>query len=192
MTSVAEADEADESKSVIGFQEELQNAKQLVEKGNLVEGIKLLHELAAATRVPAVFMQLGDAYNTLGEAEMAIATYSKAIAVPAEEPELMSETYAKRGRLFFDAGRFREAVDDFSQAVEFAPANSKLHYGRGLAALNMAREHPDRDAAHARVLDLAIKAFDRQFGLAKTIRSPATSEEWRNYLRGTLRKPSKI
>jgi tetratricopeptide (TPR) repeat protein len=158
MASYIVADEPTDKRAE--YLREFETAKQLVDDGNFAEGIKALNALAAKGRHPGVFMEIARCFKELGETEMALNAYSMALVTPGVQPELPLEAYLERGQLYLASGRFREAIDDFTQGIQMNPVNSELQYGRGLAVLNMVRNGPMRDGGSVVTIAQAIKSFD--------------------------------
>jgi len=72
---------------------------------------------------------LGDYYKDLGKSEMAIADYSRAIAINPK----YTEAYINRGIIYGNMGKWNEAISDYSKAVEIDPKSDQAYYDRGNA-----------------------------------------------------------
>jgi len=73
----------------------------------------------------------GDALNSIGDKEAAIAAYTTAINLYLAK----GAPLLKRGRLFLEDGKYRQAQKDFSQVIKLDPNNPAGYIARGEAYL---------------------------------------------------------
>ncbi len=124
------------------FQAEFRRANEaadsLMKDQKFNEAITEFNKVLALDRTyaPAHFGR-ARCFQAVGSKEDAIAAYSRAITSPGATnyQGLVPQSYLERGKLFLETGRYREAVDDFTQTVDQDPTNPEHYYQQGKALL---------------------------------------------------------
>lgn len=101
-----------------------------------------------------LFYDLGLAYSAKQQSHRGLVEYTKALGlVPPDQPHSIAEILIDRGIEFMEIGELPTALEDFHQAIELSPGNSRAWFHQG--------------CAHQRSnqLDLALKDFDRVLAL---------------------------
>jgi len=101
---------------------------RFVEAKNIFEGLAVLDENNAY-----VHGILGSIYQKAGDDEAAIGSYNTAIRLFHKDVSSL----VNRGELFLKAGKFQEAAEDFSKAIQLDPGkrNSASNRARLLVAI---------------------------------------------------------
>jgi tetratricopeptide (TPR) repeat protein/MFS family permease len=73
--------------------------------------------------------------GALGQADEAIAEYSKAIGL---EPTL-DQAYVNRGGVFNHLGQYQNAIRDYTEALRLVPEYAVAYYNRGIAHIGLAQ-----------------------------------------------------
>jgi tetratricopeptide (TPR) repeat protein len=74
------------------------------------------------------YHKLADAFETKGEQQKAIETYTKAIGISNEH----SESYMNRGYLFMQSGSYAKAIEDFNEVLKIKPEYFQAYTNRGI------------------------------------------------------------
>lgn len=116
---------------------------------------------------PAVYIELGQAYEGLWRYHDAAQAYTKSISLAPED----GTHFARRGYTFIVLRQFQQASNDFQHATVIAPQHADAWKGLGIAAYMMQKyEDAEKHLAHAMQLepDNVNKAFiDRWLGVAE-------------------------
>ena len=80
-----------------------------------------------------VLISRGNAYRISGQAELALADFTGAIALDPTN----AVAYNNRGNMLKSAARYREAIADFTKAIELSPRNTMVYNNRGNAYKGM-------------------------------------------------------
>jgi len=90
---------------------------------------------AAVPEESEYIFQIGNAYEQLDSAEVAIDFYTKAIKL--ENDRFLY--YFKRGTLYLQKGKFKEAEADFNESILLNPGHDNSLHNRGIALYKMGR-----------------------------------------------------
>lgn len=112
-------------------------AEWLIESGRAEQGLRAM---AAALRRGVedafVFVNAGAALEGLGQADLALDAYRRAIESPRAEPSIRADAHARRALLSFALGRgSTEAIADMEQARTLAPNAFNTRLAEAYAAL---------------------------------------------------------
>ena len=110
------------------------------EKAKTTKALQAARERASAQpRDPAAHEQLAAAYHELARLEEAEAAYRRAIDLDATRPGLLNSL----GNVLADAGRLRDAVGCYEQAIQVAGSagDSEATCSLELARLELPRRH---------------------------------------------------
>ncbi len=106
------------------------------------QSIELLNQVIQAKpstkELTDAFLLLGDIYADIGQAELALGRYDRALEVmPAEAPLQLAAVYLKRGNVQLSLANYPAARTNFDQCLSLAPASSAQHAAckEGLADL---------------------------------------------------------
>lgn len=140
-------------------EEVLQEAQQHMENEEWAEAVqKFSSILAVSPRYVPGYVMRGRALAQLEEIDLALQSLSQAVIYGSQFPDVFIE----RGKLYLETRQYREAVDDFEQAVQLQPANGELQFLRGKAQSRLAQELGASGGLTAAGLhDTAMKALDR-------------------------------
>ncbi|MCP4190894.1 MAG: tetratricopeptide repeat protein [Planctomycetaceae bacterium] len=145
-------------------------AEALMSEQKWSEALAEFNKVLALDRTfaPAHFGR-AQCFQQLGAPDDAIEAYSRAIVSPSASryEGLVTQSHLERGKLYLDTGRFREAADDFAQAVAQDPTNPENLFQQGKALLRLVLTSPSQgaDQAGQRSLILAIGSLDRAIEL---------------------------
>ena len=71
----------------------------------------------------------GIAYVELGQYQMAIEDYNKAIRL---KPGIMLQAYNNRGNVYTKLGQYQMAIEDFNKAIRLKPDYAYAYNNRGI------------------------------------------------------------
>lgn len=92
------------------------------------------------------YSEMADKYVSEGEAGLALAAYSRAVALEPENPK----HFMKRGFFLLKLKRYDDALNDFSSAIKLEPQNPSNYLARGLVYSELKRKkEADADFASA-------------------------------------------
>ncbi len=151
------------------FMQGMADAEALMEKKDWAGAIAIYNQIMAAGRHPRALLNQGICYRELGAIDLAISSISMAMITPGAniEPGLIEEAYMLRGELYVETGRYREAVDDFTQAAQLNPASPEANYQQGKAPLRLVVTSPGggMDQSGQASLLQAVKSLERAISL---------------------------
>jgi tetratricopeptide (TPR) repeat protein len=75
---------------------------------------------------------LGVTYAGLGQNQLAISNYNKAIHLKPD----YADAYNNRGNAYGELGQYQRAIDDYNEAIRLNPNSAKAYYNRGGVAFN--------------------------------------------------------
>lgn len=154
-----ESGEGEEAPAQKTPEEVLQEAQQHMEKEEWAEAVqKFSSILAVSPRYVPGYVLRGRALGQLGENELALQSLSQAVIYGSQFPEVFIE----RGKIFLEERQYREAADDFEQAVQLMPSSAELQFLRGKSQARLAQElGASGGFTSAGLFDTAMKALDR-------------------------------
>jgi tetratricopeptide (TPR) repeat protein len=117
----------------------LADGRRLISEGRLVEAVEILEKAASADPAnAATWNALGGALNRLEHYERALTAAERAVALDAGS---FGHRF-NRGLVYWEHGRFSEAVSDFEAALQLRPgfAPALTERGASLAALERLHE----------------------------------------------------
>jgi len=118
---------------------------------------------------PQPYFERAQAFVALKEHDLAIRSFAKAIRYGRGSPALF-QVYNGRGQVYLTLGQFREAVDDFSAAVELRPGDPELLYSRGSALVRLGSQQ--------RASGIATSVENLAAGLASLDRAIQVREDY--------------
>jgi tetratricopeptide (TPR) repeat protein len=129
---------------------------------------------------------LGNAYQSLGEVEAAVSVWDK--AAETQDPALLFHIAFNKGSLYYELGKYREAYDEFKQALRLDPSalDAKINLELSLRKMNSGGGGPSpqsRSGADAaaedpgRILDY-IKKKETTKWTASDDSAAADSGDW--------------
>jgi Flp pilus assembly protein TadD len=87
------------------------------------------HALEVTTHNSRAYINLGAAYNDLGNYRKAIEACDEAIKLDAK----LEKAYYNRGLAYSRLGNHKQAVEDYDRAIEIDPRHAKAYNNRGIA-----------------------------------------------------------
>ncbi|MDR3200621.1 MAG: tetratricopeptide repeat protein [Spirochaetales bacterium] len=128
---------------------------------------------------------LGNAYHSLGESAAALAVWSAAGVT--QDPALQFHIAYNTGSLYYEMGKYREAYEEFRQALRLEPAavDAKINLELSLRKMNSGGGNPPqgRGAAEpagedpARILDYVKRKEGTKWTASEEISSPG-GDDW--------------
>jgi len=108
--------------------EQIENLLRLYNAGNLQLVLERGEILATQyPDDPILYNLIGVANAGLGNPEIAIGSFSKAIKLKPD----YAEVYSNLGAVFKDLGRYKEAISSFANAIKLAPTDADSYYNLG-------------------------------------------------------------
>ena len=107
----------------------------------------------------STYIAKGVAYNESGNSDLAIATFTEAIALNPN----FAEAYYHRGLTHAKNGEFDKAIKDYTEAIELKPDYADAYYNRGAVWLSLGkRDKAKADLIIARSMGVdAITTLDK-------------------------------
>ena len=145
-------------------------AAQLLQDQKFDEALAEFNKVLALDRTfaPAHFGR-ARCLSELGLLDDAIEAYSRAIVSPGASryEGLVNDSHVQRGELYLETARFREAADDFAQAIAQNPGDPQSLFLQAKALLRLVLTSPTQgnDQAGQRSLIQAITSLDRAIEL---------------------------
>jgi len=98
--------------------------------------------------IAEMFIERGFVYTKLGESDKALSDYSAAIDYYVqsirfgneEAPTYIGTGYLKRCTLYYQLGKYKEAVSDCTKSILFNPYDPAVYYQRGLAYQTLGKQ----------------------------------------------------
>lgn len=143
----------------------LARIKDLAKREEYARAIGLLDEIGLEYQEePKIWETRGFVLSRAGDGEAAIAAYSKALSMSAQEPH----PFYMRGIVYFEMGSFSEAISDFTKVLELCDFYQSDYY---------------RASAHGFRADAYIRLKDFKNALAECNHVPDGWSEWTDKLR---------
>jgi tetratricopeptide (TPR) repeat protein len=107
--------------------------------------VSYMRALEAGSSAGWIQYNLGAAYYSLGETEAAAAIWSQ--AEMTEDPTLQFHIAYNKGCLYYQMGKYREAYQEFRQALGFEPSamDAKINLELSLRRMNSGGREPPAD-----------------------------------------------
>jgi tetratricopeptide (TPR) repeat protein len=152
------------------YRQKMAEAEALMQEKNWTAAVEAYNQIMATVgRQPRALLNQGICFRELGSDDLAISSLSMALISPGagQEPGLVEQAYLLRGELYMKTGRYREAVDDFTQAAQLNPSNPDAYFLQGKALLRLVVTSPTggMDQGGQASLLQAVKALERAIAL---------------------------
>ncbi len=158
-TGVVESDSSDRDKAIallyLGIIQD--------EKGKYKEAIDLYQRaLRYDKENPEIYRNLSQAYRHNKDYSGAMESAEKSLALKDND----SNSRILLGNIYFEQGKYREAVDQYDQALSIAPEKPAVLYNKASALLKLgeefaAMEYFQKAGAYDRIGEVAHKAYSR-------------------------------
>ena len=149
--------------------QKMAEAEALMQQKDWAGAVALYNEIMTLGRHPRALLNQGICFKELGSTELAISSISMSMITPGAnlDPALIEQAYMLRGELYMETGRYREAVDDFTQASQANPSNPESQYQQGKALLRLVVTSPGggMDQSGQASLLQAVKSLERAIAL---------------------------
>ena len=122
----------------------------LVEKDNFEEALTYLNQTIELAEEPdsmmmnKAYVNMGAAYQKLGNVGMAMENYSKALSVNKSNPNV----FLYRGNLYYKQEQFDQAIKDFQRVLKLDPNNHLAQYNLGMCFFQQGEKRSACDAFH--------------------------------------------
>ncbi|KAJ7628845.1 hypothetical protein FB45DRAFT_919356 [Roridomyces roridus] len=97
------------------------NALSAYEAGDFQGALRLFEPISDTTKI---LMNMGLVYDRLGERQAAIESFTKAI----ELDKYLAIGYFQRGVVYFNAGQYAQAIQDFGETEKMMRTNDEINY----------------------------------------------------------------
>lgn len=118
----------------------------------------------AGSRLERALLEALDAHSR-NELEQAIVLYAKVLEMRLERP-IRALVYNHRGMARFGLGRYREALRDFSRALQFDPGNDRVFANRALT-LRLLTRPGEALTDYDRAVEIAPSRLENYWGRAQ-------------------------
>ena len=158
-------DETADEKTLEEWEQATRFGAQLIDQKRYAEAIVYFSRaIQLQPRYVPAYYYHGRANRELGRFELALKSLSKAAVFTKQVPDIFEE----RGRVHMDMGNYREALEDFENAIALLPTETKYlrRYGSALVNLGIqgrelgSTDSEDNITRGAQELDRAIELLD--------------------------------
>lgn len=145
------------------FYEQIDNAMELIQKGDVEEGLDQLKKLIPrAGRDPEMIFRLADIFYELGHLDTALALLIELEPFFHEVPtDMQIEIRALRAEMLIDVGQFDHAIEELTRCLEIEPDHARSNVL--LADAYLVQNLPE---VACRYLERVVKAHDDETDVA--------------------------